>query len=103
VHPGCEILTHYFSCLGGSSAYPTKRALRHVTPNLCVFHPVGSTTHVVCSDVSGAQNVDALFFNPGSARSRSQKKCIGTRDTELVSLHPLGCMGQVVHSSAFRA
>jgi hypothetical protein len=51
VHPGHEMSTHYFSCLGGTG---TKSTPGHMMPNLCFLHPVGSTGHIVYSNVSGA-------------------------------------------------
>jgi hypothetical protein len=35
---------------------------------LVILHPVLSAGHIVCSVVSGARNVDALFFMVGSAQ-----------------------------------
>jgi hypothetical protein len=51
---------------------------------LVFLHLVGSAGHVVHSGVSGAWNIDALFF----------------KLAELVSLHLVGSVGHVVHSGA---
>jgi hypothetical protein len=40
----------------------TKSVMRHITVNLYVLHPVGSTGEIVHSGEYGARNVDALFF-----------------------------------------
>jgi hypothetical protein len=44
--------------------------------------------------------VDALFLMFGWDWYGFHKKCIGTRDVELVFLHPVGSMGHVGHSGA---
>jgi hypothetical protein len=54
VHPVHEMSRDYFSCSGGPDVVSIKTALRHVTPNLCFFHSVGSAGHVVHSGVSGS-------------------------------------------------
>jgi hypothetical protein len=37
LHPGCETLKDYVSCLGGPGAGPTRNAPGHVTLNLWLF------------------------------------------------------------------
>jgi hypothetical protein len=64
------------------------------------LHPVRSAGHVVYSDVSVAQNVDALLFMPGSAQCSFDKKRTRTHYAELMFLHPVGYVVHVVHSDA---
>jgi hypothetical protein len=54
VRLGRETSMHYFSCSGGTGTDSTKNKSGHLTPNLCVFHPVVSARHVVHSSASGA-------------------------------------------------
>jgi hypothetical protein len=57
--------------------------------------------HIVHYGVSGARNINALFFMLGRDRYGFHRKRIGTRYSKLVLLHPVGSVGHVVHSSAF--
>jgi hypothetical protein len=52
------------------------------------------------SGVSGSQNVDPLFFMPGSARCDFHKKRTRNHYSKLVFLHPLGSAGHIVHFGA---
>jgi hypothetical protein len=64
---------------------------------------VGSVGHVVNSGASGTQYIDALSFMLVWDRYGLDKKPGGTRYTELVFLHPVGFVGQLVHCGASRA
>jgi hypothetical protein len=61
---------------------------------------MASTGHVMHSGVYGAGNVDALFFKLRWVWSGFWNKCDRTRYAEVVFLHPLGSVGQLVHSGA---
>jgi hypothetical protein len=67
---------------------------------LVFLHPVGPVAHVVYSILSGAQNIDALFFMLGWDQYGFHKKRAGTRYLELVFLHPVHFAGHVMHCSA---
>jgi hypothetical protein len=101
VHLGREISTHYFSFLGGPEVVSLKSTPGHVTPNLCVLHPVGSASHVVHSRGSGAQNLNALFSCRGGTSCGLHKKRVATRYAEHVFFHPVGSAGPIVDSNAF--
>jgi hypothetical protein len=62
VHHVCEILTHYFSCSGGTGVDRTKKCVETRYVVLVFLHPVRSVGHIEWSIMSEAQNVDALFF-----------------------------------------
>jgi hypothetical protein len=91
---------HYFSCLAGSGAVSIKSTPGHVTPNLCFLHPLGSASYKVHSGVSGAQNIDALFFVIGWSRCGFHEMLTGTRYIELGILHPVGSACHIVNSDA---
>jgi hypothetical protein len=62
------------------------------------LHPVGAAGHVVHSDASGVQNVDALFFVLGWDRYGFDTKRTRACYAELVFLHMVGAAGRIVHS-----
>jgi hypothetical protein len=52
-------------------------ATGHVTPNLCVSHPVGSVGHIVHSGVFRVQNINTLFSCLGGAGTDLTKSTAG--------------------------
>jgi hypothetical protein len=64
---------------------------------LVFLHPVGPVAHVVYSILSGAQNIDALFFMLGWDWFAFKRKRTGRHYNELAFLHSVG---SVVHSGA---
>jgi hypothetical protein len=54
---------------------------------LGILHSVGSAGHVVHSSVSGAQNINALFFMLRWSQCGFHKKHVGRRYSKLVFLH----------------
>jgi hypothetical protein len=66
----------------------------------CVFASDRIRGHVVNSDVSRVQNVDALFFMLGRALCSFYKKRARTCYAELAFLNTVGCVGNVVHFAA---
>jgi hypothetical protein len=62
------------------------------------LYPVGVAGHVMHSSVSGAQNVDTLFFMLEWAWYGLHRKHARTRYAKIVFLHPVGSAGHEVHS-----
>jgi hypothetical protein len=63
--------------------------------------PVGCAGHVVRCILSGARNIDTLFFMLGWDWYRFQKKRAETCYAKLFFLHPVGSAGHLVHCIAF--
>jgi hypothetical protein len=100
---GYETLMHYFSWSGGTGTDCTKKRAGTSYTELVFLHPVGSEGHLVYSAMSGAQNVDTLFFIFRWVLYGLHKKRGGTRYSEHVFLHLAGSADHVVHSDAFGA
>jgi hypothetical protein len=56
--------------------------------------------HIVHFGASKSRNIDTLFFMPRWDQYGFDKKRIGTRYAELLFLHPVGSVGDVVHFGA---
>jgi hypothetical protein len=72
----------------GQALIPEKRAWTHYT-ELVFLYPIQYAGHTVHSGVSGAGNVDALFFKLRWNLYRFDRKRAGARYAELIFLHPV--------------
>jgi hypothetical protein len=100
VHLGRETSMHYYSWYGGTIRYSMKGTLGHVTPNLCVLHPVGSPGRAFrCFHCTKCRRT-IFRARVGPVRCGFNKKRARTCYIELVFLHPVGSTGLVMHSGA---
>jgi hypothetical protein len=91
---------HYYSWYGGTIRYSMKGTLGHVTPNLCVLHPVGSPGRAFrCFHCTKCRRT-IFRARVGPVRCGFNKKRARTCYIELVFLHPVGSTGLVMHSGA---
>jgi hypothetical protein len=96
VRPGCEMSTHYFSCLVGPDAVSIKYGSKHYAEFL-FLHTVGSVGHIVLSGASRLRNLDTVFFVLRWVQRSFHKKRVGRCCTKLVFLHLVGSAGHIVH------
>jgi hypothetical protein len=97
VRPGCEMSTHYFSCLGETATDSTKRC-QDTLRRTCVFASsdlCGSCSAFRC--LWGMKH-HALFFMLGWDWCGFHKKCIRRSYFKLVFSHLVGYAGRVVPS-----
>jgi hypothetical protein len=85
-----------FGCDRGTKQRPGVKCRRTICQT-CVF--ASSRIYGSCSafGVSGARNVDTLFFMLAWAPCAFHKKCVGTCYARLVFLHPVGVSGHIVY------
>jgi hypothetical protein len=80
-----------------------KKRVRTHYIELVFLDPMGSARHIMQSGVSGARNINTLFFLLGWARCCFHKKSTGSNYAELVFLLSVGSVGHVVYYGASRA
>jgi hypothetical protein len=96
---GCKTSMHYFSCLNGSGAGPTKSTMGHVVLNLC-FCIQWDLWIIECFLVCLARETSTHYFSYSGQPSTDIKKRTRTHYTELVFLHLVGSAGHVVRFGA---
>jgi hypothetical protein len=67
---------------------------------LVFLHLASSVGHILCFGVSGARNVEVLFFMLGWTQCGYHKTCIGTHYVKLVFLHLVRFADHVMRSGA---